>query len=235
MLLYQHVSGTSSMVSLRFSGGIAGISHSFQTNCRPRHSVLPGRERKRELPGRCERRVSERKRTGWRGDSQMRRPIKLLLPLAAALALVVFQALPALACGSLVAPNGAIRLARATTLVAWHGGVEQYMTSFTYQGDFSDVGWIVPLPTLPDKIQEGGAWTLQRLNRETHPIVADGFGLDNARAPQAASAAIVVQPTRVEALDIKVLKGSGPQVLNWCHPNNFFVNPHTPTHLRPYR
>src|SRR5258708_9255898 len=139
MLLYQHVSGTSSMVSLRFSGGIAGISHSFQTNCRPRHSVLPGRERKRELPGRCERRVSVRERTGWRGDSQMRRPIKLLLPLAAALTLVVFQALPALACGSLVAPNGAIRLARATTLVAWHGGPEQSTPSSTHPRASSDL------------------------------------------------------------------------------------------------
>jgi hypothetical protein len=164
----------------------------------------------------------------------MRRPIKLLLPLAAALALVVFQALPALACGSLVAPNGAIRLARATTLVAWHGGVEQYMTSFTYQGDFSDVGWIVPLPTLPDKIQEGGAWTLQRLNRETHPIVADdsSFGLQNRTA--AASSAIVVQQTRVEALDIKVLKGSGPEVISWCEQNNFFVNADTRAHLLAY-
>src|SRR5260221_3059720 len=216
MLLYQHVSGTSSMVSLRFSGGIAGISHSFQTNCRPRHSVLPGRERKRELPGRRERRVSVRERTGCRGSSEMRSPIKLLLPLAAALALVVFQALPALACGSLVAPNGAIRLARATTLVAWHGGAEQYMTSFTYQGDFSDVGWIVPLPTLPDKIQEGGAWTLQRLNRETHPIVADGFGLDNARAPQAASAAIRIQHTRVDGLDIQVVERSRPAGITCC-------------------
>src|SRR5258706_7485173 len=119
MLLYQHVSGTSSMVSFRFSGGFAGISHSFQTNCRPRHSVLPGHERKRELLCRRERRVSERERTGWRGDSQMRRPIKLLLPLAATLALVVFQALAALACRSLVGPNLGIRLALATTLAAW--------------------------------------------------------------------------------------------------------------------
>src|SRR5258708_12581090 len=111
MLLYQHVSGTSSMVSFRFSGGFAGISHSFQTNCRPRHSVLPGHERKRELLCRRERRVSERERTGWRGDSQMRRPIKLLLPLAATLALVVFRPFPPLPRGTLVPPNRPIRLA----------------------------------------------------------------------------------------------------------------------------
>jgi hypothetical protein len=56
-----------------------------------------------------------------------------------ALALALFQMGTAAACGGLVAPNGVIRLARATTLVAWHDGVERYMTSFTYQGDVSNL------------------------------------------------------------------------------------------------
>src|SRR5438132_10089131 len=85
-------------------------------------------------------------------------------------AAVLVPAIPAAACGGLVAPNGAIRLERATTLVAWHDGVEHYMTSFAYAGtSFSDFGWIVPLPTVPDKVEEGGGWTLQRLQRETQP------------------------------------------------------------------
>src|SRR6266571_8843498 len=99
--------------------------------------------------------------------TQMRR--KFLVPALAsaiALGLFAFQALPAFACGGLVAPNGAVRLARATTLVAWHNGIERYLTAFTYQGDIKDVGWIVPLPAVPLKIEEGGAWTLQRLERE---------------------------------------------------------------------
>src|SRR5438874_8321472 len=86
-----------------------------------------------------------------------------------ALALFVSQALPAFACGALVAPNGAIRLSRAATLVAWHAGIERYMTSFTYQGDVAKLGWIVPLPAVPMKIEEGGGWTLQRLALETRP------------------------------------------------------------------
>ncbi len=36
-----------------------------------------------------------------------------------------FQALPALACGELVAPDGDVRLARVTTFVAWHDGIER--------------------------------------------------------------------------------------------------------------
>src|SRR5450759_5093085 len=99
----------------------------------------------------------------------MFRMFKLLVPLVIALGLLAFQAIPALACGGLIAPNGAIRLSRAATLVAWHSGIERYMTSFTYQGDVSKLGWIVPLPAVPLKIEEGGGWTLQRLARETHP------------------------------------------------------------------
>ncbi len=89
-------------------------------------------------------------------------------PATLALLLLAVQATPAAACGSLLAPNGAIRLSRAATLVDWHNGVEHYMTSFTYQGNVDNVGWIVPLPAIPEKIEEGGGWTLQRLERETH-------------------------------------------------------------------
>jgi len=49
---------------------------------------------------------------------------KLVPAAAATVALFLTQALPVAACGGLVAPNGAIRLAKATTLVEWHNGVE---------------------------------------------------------------------------------------------------------------
>src|SRR5216683_7699045 len=102
--------------------------------------------------------------------------LKKVIPGAvASLAFVLAQTLPAAACGGLVAPNGAIRLERATTLVAWHDGVEHYMTSFSYTGEADSFGWIVPLPAVPDKVEEGGGWTLQRLFRETHP---EPFSLD---------------------------------------------------------
>src|SRR5262249_13322048 len=82
---------------------------------------------------------------------------KLCIAVIAALGLLATQILPALACGGLVAPNGAIRLARATTLVDWHNGIEHYMTSFAFEGNVSSLGWIVPLPAVPIKIEEGGA------------------------------------------------------------------------------
>jgi len=72
-----------------------------------------------------------------------------------ALAFFVLQSQSVLACGGLIAPNGAIRLSRAATLVAWHNGIEHYMTSFTYQGDVSKLGWIVPLPAVPAEDRRG--------------------------------------------------------------------------------
>src|SRR5215475_10670512 len=130
-------------------------------------------------------------------------------PTLAALVLTVFSiaaALPAAACGGLVAPDGAVRLERAATLVAWHDGVEHYMTAFTYEGDVSSLGWIVPLPAVPEKIQEGGAWTLQRLAIETHPQPAV-FGAVRDAPLAAASTAQVLQRVTIEALNITVIKG----------------------------
>jgi Uncharacterized protein conserved in bacteria (DUF2330) len=159
--------------------------------------------------------------------------LKRLAPLALALGFVAMQAQSAFACGSLVAPDGDVRLARATTLVAWHDGIERYMTSFAYQGDVAGLGWIVPLPTVPLKIEEGGRWTLQRLFRETHPIQETaGFALD--RAAPSAAAAQVIEQVKIEALNITVLRGSGQSVIEWCTSNGFFLNADTRAHLLIY-
>ncbi len=139
--------------------------------------------------------------------------IKRFAILVSALALFVLQSQSVFACGGLIAPNGAIRLSRAATLVAWHDGIERYMTSFTYQGDVSKLGWIVPLPAVPLKIEEGGGWTLQRLALETRPQpILDRTS--NAAAPTAGVQ--VLQQVKIEALDITVLKGSGQAVLDWA-------------------
>lgn len=156
--------------------------------------------------------------------------LKKLAPLLVALGVIGVQAAPALACGGLVAPNGAIRLSRASTLISWHAGVEHYMTAFSYEGNVSSLGWIVPLPTVPDTIQEGGAWTFQRLGIETHPIQQNG----DVRFAAAASTAQVIQQVEIAALNITVLKGSGQQVLDWCQQNGFTVNGDVRAHLIAY-
>src|SRR2546422_7565123 len=158
---------------------------------------------------------------------------KLVPAAAAALALFLTQALPVAACGGLVAPNGAIRLAKATTLVEWHNGVEHYLTSFSYHGEASSFGWIVPLPAVPEKVEEGGGWTLQRLFRETHPQPAI-LDLAFAGRAQSAKAAVVLQQLQVRALDIAVLSGSGQAVLDWAADNGFAVDGETHNHIVQY-
>src|SRR6202140_13670 len=158
---------------------------------------------------------------------------KLVPAAAATLAVFLTQALPAAACGGLIAPNGAIRLERATTLGAWHDGVERYMTSFSYNGSASSFGWIVPLPAVPDKVEEGGGWTLQRLFRETHPQPPI-LSLEFAAKSQAADSAVVLQQVQVRALDITVLRGTGQGVLDWAASNGFAVDAETRAHILQY-
>src|ERR1051326_7697116 len=83
---------------------------------------------------------------------------------------VVAGAGPAFACGGLIGRNGAVNLQETTTLAAYHDGVEHYVTSFTFAGTDSDFGSIIPLPGVPANVEKGGAWTLQRLEREVKPV-----------------------------------------------------------------
>jgi hypothetical protein len=148
-------------------------------------------------------------------------------------AAVVLQAGQALACGGLVAPDGDVRLAKATTFVAWSSGIEHYVTSFAYTGAVVDVGWIVPLPAVPMSITEAGAWTLQRLEREFAP--PEEFAASAALADAGAPApAVVIEQVQVEALDVTVLKGSGQAVIDWCIHNGFLVSPEIENHLLRY-
>jgi Uncharacterized protein conserved in bacteria (DUF2330) len=158
---------------------------------------------------------------------------KPLIAAGAALAAIAVQATTVFACGGLVAPDGDVRLAKATTFVAWHSGVEHYVTSFAYQGKAVDVGWIVPLPAVPSSIQPAGRWTLQRLEREVQPPLR--FEVDAATPAGSASDSVaVVEQVQVEALDVTVLKGSGQAVIDWCAHNGFALNQETRDHLLRY-
>jgi hypothetical protein len=148
-------------------------------------------------------------------------------------AAVVLQAEQVFACGGLVAPDGDVRLAKATTFVAWSGGVEHYVTSFAFTGAVSNVGWIVPLPAIPTSITEAGAWTLQRLEREFAPRVDTLFQAAEA-VPAPGVPAVVIEQVQVEALDVTVLKGSGQAVIDWCTHNGFLVSAEIENHLLRY-
>ena len=157
---------------------------------------------------------------------------RTVLVLAAASALVAVPAVAALACGGLVAPGHAEVLEKATTLAAWHDGLEHYVTGFRFAGTASTFGYIVPLPSVPSKIQKGGDWTLERLEREISPPVPAPVAF---AASAARDAVQVVQQVKIDALDITVVKGGGADVAAWAQRNGFPLTPDAPRVLGAYR
>jgi hypothetical protein len=157
---------------------------------------------------------------------------RLLSVASLAAALVLVGPVAAFACGGLVAPGHAEVLQRATTLSAWHAGYEHYVTGFQFAGAADSFGYIVPLPGVPTKIQKGGDWTLERLVREISPVrFAERAAL--ATAP-AAGGVEVLQRTRIDALDIVVVRGGGPDVAAWAKENGFDLTPDAPKVLGRY-
>jgi hypothetical protein len=159
--------------------------------------------------------------------------MKRLASLAMAMCATLLVAAPALACGGLIGPNGAVNLLRTTTFAGYHDGVEHYVTSFEFAGGEGEFGSIVPLPGVPTDVERGGAWTLQRLVLETNPVRERGLFLDAAGAP-AASAAEVLQQVKIDALDITILKGGGDAVGLWAADHGFRLPPDAPEVLDFY-
>lgn len=160
-----------------------------------------------------------------------RRPAVPAALIAAAVALFTMAG-PALACGGLIGPNGAVNLLRTTTFVGYHAGVEHYVTSFEFVGGGGRFGSITPLPGVPSNVERGGDWTLQRLIRETQPA-KERLAFDALAAPAAAGAQVLLQ-TRIDALDITVLKGGGDEVGAWAKTNGFRLPPDAPEVLDFY-
>jgi hypothetical protein len=162
--------------------------------------------------------------------SRLHRSIALL---SIAAAVLVVSASPAAACGGLVGENGTIRLGKTTTLAAWHDGIERYVTSFEFSGEGEELGSIIPLPGVPTDVTRGGDWTLQRLEREVAPV--ELFAAD-AAAPAAGTAgkAEVLLETKIDALDITILKGGGAEVGQWAVEHGFLLTPDAPEVLDFY-
>jgi hypothetical protein len=139
---------------------------------------------------------------------------------------------PALACGGLIGPNGAVNLLQTTTFAGYHDGVEHYVTAFQFAGGGGAFGSITPLPGVPSTVEKGGDWTLQRLVRETSPVQRQA--LDSAAAAPAASAAEELMKVKIDALDITVLKGGAADIGQWATQHGFRLPPDAPEVLAFY-
>ena len=158
------------------------------------------------------------------------RRTRLLLGVPAAALAVFLAATPALACGGLIGPNGAVNLLRTTTFAGYHDGVEHYVTAFQFAGGGGRFGSITPLPDVPTSVEKGGDWTLQRLVRETSPV----FLRDAASPAASASGAVELMKVKVDALDITVLKGGAADIGQWATKHGFRLPPDAPEVLDFY-
>jgi len=158
---------------------------------------------------------------------------RVMVGLGAIAAGVVGWVSPAFACGGLVGENGTIQLVRTSTLVAYHAGVERYVTSFAFTGEGKEVGSIIPLPAVPTTVERGGDWTLQRLALEVAPV-AEGAQTALTLEAAARDSAEVLLETKIDALDITVLRGGGDAVGRWALDHGFFLSPDAPEVLDFY-
>ena len=142
------------------------------------------------------------------------------------------MAAPAGACAGLFAPGADIKLLRTATLAAYHDGIEHYITSFSFSGGGAEVGSIIPLPGIPTTVERGGDWTLQRLDRETQPV-AETAAFASADSAGGRSAEVILE-TRIDALDLTVLKGGAQEVGKWALDNGFSLTPDAPEVLDHY-
>ena len=158
---------------------------------------------------------------------------RILAPLFAAGASLLVLAAPAAACGGLIGPNGAVNLLRTTTFAGYHAGVEHYVTAFAFAGGGGAFGSITPLPGIPTDVVRGGDWTLQRLVRETDPAPEFAADAGGARLSGTAGAEVLLE-TRIDALDITILRGGGDQVGQWAKDHGFRLPPDAPEVLDFY-
>jgi hypothetical protein len=164
--------------------------------------------------------------------SIMRGGARRSLALGAAALVIALSAGPALACGGLIGPNGAVNLLQTTTLAGYHDGEEHYITAFQFAGGGGAFGSLTPLPGIPSSVEKGGDWTLQRLVRETDPVPEfDAVRAASAAAPGPAEELMKV---RIDALDITVLRGGSTAVGQWATQHGFRLPPDAPEVLDFY-
>ena len=156
---------------------------------------------------------------------------RLGIAFAATIVALVLTTGSTLACGGLIGPNGAVNLVRTTTFAGYHNGVEHYVTAFKFVGGGGKFGSITPLPDVPSSVVKGGDWTLQRLIRETQPVLL------HARlraASPAASGAEEIMKVRIDALDLTVLRGGAADIGTWAKQHGFRLPPDAPEVLDFY-
>jgi hypothetical protein len=152
------------------------------------------------------------------------------------LSMLALYSMPAAACGGPLSAGQNIHLQKSETLVAWHNGTEYYMTNFTYttSGDPKNFGWVLPLPAEPQKIEAGDLKTFETLHYDSQRPTFSFNLFSRGNTAGAPGGAQVLQQTRINSLDITIVKGNGSQIVEWATQNGFNVDEMTRAHLLQY-
>ena len=126
----------------------------------------------------------------------------------------LLTATPALACGGLIGPNGAVNLLRTTTFAGYHDGVEHYVTSFEFAGGEGEFGSIVRCPAYRPTSFAAATGRCSACAGDDAVPEADFLALGAAGAAE--DRAQVLLETKIDALEITVLRGGGDEVGLWA-------------------
>ena len=154
-----------------------------------------------------------------------------ILTLTAALVVLV-PAGSAFACGGLVTANGTMSLTRTTTLAAYHDGIEHYVTVVRVRREPTRRGRLDrPAARHPDEGDQGRRLDLATAWSWRRSPPATGRARRLGRRPVRA---VVILKTKIDSLDITVLKGGAVDVGTWATHHGFFLPPDAPEVLAFY-
>jgi len=117
------------------------------------------------------------------------------------------------ACGGLVGETARFQLTRTTTLAA----ITTYRALrhvVRVRGQGKEVGSIVPLPAVRRKVERRATGRCSGSNAKSRARQREAF--DSVKSAAASTGAEVILQTKIDALDITVLRGGGNAVGKWA-------------------
>ena len=150
--------------------------------------------------------------------------------LVGAILVIGLSAMPALACGGLIGPNGAVNLLRTTTMAGYHDGAEHYVTAFQFAGGAAPSG---RSPRCPGSRRASRRAATGRSSassaRRTRSLKGSSWP-----PPAASDKAEELMKVRIDALDVTVLRGGAGAVGQWATEHGFRLPPDAPEVLDFY-
>ena len=157
---------------------------------------------------------------------------KLLVFCAIPILCGVVLAAPAFACGGLSPRTGRSCCSRRPPWPPTTTGLSTTSPRLSTPAGRPTSARSFPCPAFLPDVRRGGSWTLQRLEREPIRCRCCRCGPSGQRRRRGHGPSLL--QTTVDALDITVLSGGGPAVLDWVKSHGYAVSADAPAMLDFY-